>query len=120
EQARERRRYAYRAAAVGTDGDWRHTGRDARRGAGARPAGGLAQVPRIARTSGQRRFADRLAAEFAGGRLADDDRASAPQAFDCDRIASRDVAGHAAGAKSKRRIGDGDEILDRDGNAEER
>ena len=51
----------------------RDAGRDRRRRAGARAARRLVQIPRIAGDAGERAVADRLAAELAGGGLADQD-----------------------------------------------
>src|SRR5690348_1531451 len=81
-EAGEAARDADRPAAVGAECERRDAGGDRGRGAGARAARGLCRIPRIARDAGERAIADRLAAELAGGGLADQDRARLLHAFD--------------------------------------
>ena len=113
EQAAERARDAHGPTAVGSQRKRRDPGRDAGRGAAARPARSLGEVPGVGRDPGQRAVADRLAAELAGRGLADDAGALPARPVHRGRVDRRHIVRHGAGAEGQLQAVHGDQVLDR-------
>jgi hypothetical protein len=111
---------ADRAAAVSAERKRCNARGDGRRRAGARPARRLAEIPGIARYSGERAIADRLAAEFAGRGLADQNGAGCLSALNGGRVDHADIFCHRARAGCIGHAGDRHQVLGRERNAVQR
>ncbi len=118
--AAEARRLPDRAPCVRSDGDRRHVGGHARRGATARTARRPGKIPRIVNGAERRVFVGAPHRKLVHVRLANDHRIGAAKPRNHLGVVGRPIAGEHLGCAGRGEVGGAERILDRDRKAGER